>query len=48
METTATQAAFYLPLVKWTIISFLSLTGIVATAALVYAIALFHPYAKDR
>ena len=48
METTATQAAFYLPLLRYIVggICITSLT--VAVAGIIYLAAILFPYAKDR
>ena len=48
METTATQAAFYLPLLRY-IIGTICLTSFtIATIGIIYLAAILFPYAKDR
>jgi len=48
METTATQAAFYLPLLRY-IVGTICLTSFtVAAISIIYLAIIFFPYAKDR
>ena len=48
MNTTATQADFYLPLFKYLLGFGVGITFIIAAMALIYLAILFFPYAKDR
>jgi len=48
METTTTQAAFYLPLLRY-IVGTVCLTSFtVAVIGIIYLATIFFPYAKDR
>lgn len=48
METTATQADFYLPLLRY-IVGTICLTSFtVGTIGIIYLATIFFPYAKDR
>lgn len=48
METTATQAAFYLPILKYLLIYTASIVGVVIIMGIAYMAAILFPYAKDR